>query len=195
MNGPIRVSDYAKMVGCTNQNIYKHLRNYAKELEGHVHETRRGKVLDEYAQEFLRSVMYPKELGDASLVEEINDLRRQLFLASQETTRLLKEVTVLTGERDKALLDAGEQQRLLEASTADLAAAKADAQAALREAAAVAERERLTQEALQEATERANATQNALDVEKTENEALRAKIEALESRTFLQRLFNLGVNR
>lgn len=179
MEGMIRVGDFAKKVGCTNQNIYKHLRTYAKELEGHVYEARRGKVLDEYAQEFIRSVMYPKELGEPSLVEEINSLRQQLFLASQETAKLVKEKTVLEAERDKALLDAGENQRLLQASTEDLTEAREEAQKALQEAAEAAEREK--------------ATLAALEAEKAENEALKAKYDALKKRNLLDRILNRGV--
>lgn len=175
----IRVRDFAKEVGCTPQNIYLHLKNYATELEGHTAKDRRGTLLDEYAQEFIRGVMYPKELGDNALMAEVNDLRGKLFVATQEVARLTTENTVLAGERDRALLDAGEQQRLLQASSEDLAAAREEAQKAIQEATEAAEREK--------------ATLAALEAEKAENEALKAKYDALKKRNLLDRIFNRGV--
>lgn len=116
--GLIRVRDFAKACGCTPQNIYGHLKTYAAELEGHTHQGkgRQGVFLDEYAQEFLRSVMYPKELGDNALMEEINMLRAQLLQMGVENTRLASKLASTEGERDRALLDAGQYQKALTAS-------------------------------------------------------------------------------
>ncbi len=114
----IRVRDFAENCGCTPQNIYLHLKNYSQELDGHTIQGkgRQGILLDEYAQEFLRSVMYPKELTDSAVAQEIEQLRKALALASQENARLLARALSAEAERDKALLDVGENQRLLMAS-------------------------------------------------------------------------------
>lgn len=123
----IRVSDFARKVGCSPQNIYKHVRNYAAELEGHLHGSRRGLLLDEYAQEFIRGVMYPKEVsGDTALREELEQLRSALFAASQENSRLAVALAQTEGERDKALLEAGQLQKLLTASQEAEEARKAE---------------------------------------------------------------------
>lgn len=116
--GLIRVSYFAKEVGCSPQNIYKHIRNYAQDLEGHLMESRRGLMLDEYAQEFIRGVMYPKELSaEASGIQaELEAMRRDYFQLGKEHAALASRLAQVEGERDRALLEAGENQRLLLAS-------------------------------------------------------------------------------
>lgn len=116
--GLIRVRDFAQACGCTPQNIYGHLKTYAADLEGHTFQGkgRQGVLLDEFAQDFLRSVMYPKELGDNALMEEINMLRGQLLQMGVENTRLASKLAATEGERDRALLDAGQFQKALTAS-------------------------------------------------------------------------------
>lgn len=118
VNGLIRVRDFAESCGCTPQNIYLHLKNYAAELEGHTIQGkgRQGILLDEYAQEYLRSIMYPKELGDNALMDEINKLRGAIVQASQENARLAARLAAAEGERDRAILESGQLQRLLTAS-------------------------------------------------------------------------------
>lgn len=129
----IRVSDFAKVVGCSPQNIYKHIRNYAQELEGHLVESRRGLMLDDYAQEFIRGVMYPKELSvEASGVQaELEALRKDYLDLGREHTAMAVKLAEIKGELDRATLEAGENQRLLlasreaeEAKTQELAEAK-----------------------------------------------------------------------
>ena len=102
-NGLIRVRDFAESCGCTPQNIYLHLKNYAAELEGHTIQGkgRQGILLDEYAQDFLRSIMYPKELSDNALMDEINKLRAVIVQASQENARLATMLAATEAERDK----------------------------------------------------------------------------------------------
>lgn len=114
----IRVRDFAQRCGCTPQNIYGHLKTYAAELEGHTHQGRgrQGIYLDPYACEFLRSVMYPKEVTDNALMDEINQLRQELMQAGMEITKLSTKLVNVEAERDRALLDAGNFHKQLKAA-------------------------------------------------------------------------------
>lgn len=113
----IRVSDFARKVGCSPQNIYKHVRNYAAELEGHLHGSRRGLMLDEHAQEFIRGVMYPKELvADTALREEVERLRAALFAASQESGKLAVELAETRADLERLQLEDEHTRKLLVAS-------------------------------------------------------------------------------
>ena len=132
----MKVRDFALLSGCTPQNVYGHLRTYAEELEGHLvkGKGRQGIYLDEFAQDFVRSVMYPKDLAPAAAAEEIEALRQQLLQLGLANTELASKLARTEGERDKAMLEAGESQRLLlvsreaeEAKAQELAAAQEQA--------------------------------------------------------------------
>lgn len=114
----VKVRDFAQRCGCTPQNVYGHLRTYAADLEGHTYQGkgRQGILLDDYAQEFLRSVMYPKDLSENVLQVQINELRGQLMQAETERMRLGSKLIQVEAERDRALIDAGQYQKLLTAS-------------------------------------------------------------------------------
>ena len=118
--GLVRVREFADECGCTPQNIYIHLKNYAAELEGHTHQGRRGLMLDEQAQEFLRSIMYPKELSTdktvAMLQEQVAELRASLFQMGQQNLELSSKLSEAEGARDRAVLDAAQFQKLLKAA-------------------------------------------------------------------------------
>lgn len=117
---PIRVREFAEKCGCSPQNVYLHLKNHAEELEGHLLKDRRGTLLDDYAQDFIRQAMYPKELSADNSVqkleEQVAELRTALFTAGQENLKLSSKLLETEGERDRALLDAGQYQKLLKAS-------------------------------------------------------------------------------
>lgn len=183
----IRVRDFAESCGCTPQNIYLHLKNYAQELEGHTVQGkgRQGILLDAVAQDFLRSVMYPKELGENPTAQENEKLRVALAQALQENARLLARAISAEGERDKALLDAGEHQRLLMASQAAQEAQEAeltrtkDNLAAMTIAAGEAKTEAITA--------RSEADQLHLELEQE-----RAANRALKGRNWWERLTRKG---
>lgn len=148
-DGLMRVRDFAAACGCTPQNIYGHLKTYASDLEGHTFQGkgRQGVLLDGYAMDFLRSIMYPKEISNSSLMDEINKLRAQLLQMGVENTRLASQLATTEGERDRAVLEAGQAQNLLQASNEqqeqqaqELAAARQEAQEAQDKAHAAEER-------------------------------------------------------
>ena len=113
----IKVREFAEECGCTPQNIYLHLKNYAAELEGHTQKGRRGLLLDEFACEFIRGAMYPKEISaDAAVMEELNRLRATVLQIGQENARLTGELAKAEAARDAALLESANNQRLLAAS-------------------------------------------------------------------------------
>lgn len=109
-----RIREFADECGCTPQNIYIHLETYREQLEGHVLKGSRGKVLDDYACEFLRSVMNPKELNaDNQLMEEVNKLRALLVEASTENSKLVSELSELKTEHYKLKQDFENKEKLL----------------------------------------------------------------------------------
>lgn len=145
--GLIRVREFADECGCTPQNIYLHLKNYAAELEGHTYKGRRGILLDAYAQDFIRQAMYPKELSTDNSVqklqEEVAELRGALFQANRQGMELAAKLAATEGERDRALIDAGQYQKLLSESTKEKEAREkelADARQQAQEEAEKAER-------------------------------------------------------
>lgn len=180
--GLIRVREFAEKCGCTPQNIYLHMKNYAAELEGHIHEGRRGQMLDAFAQDFIRDVMYPKELATDTTVqklqEEIAELRASLFQASTKSLELASRLAETEGERDRALLDAGQYQKLLVASQEAEAAQKAELIEANEKAAAAAER--------------AAELDRLLGEVQAERDAAVAKNNALKNRGLLARIFRKG---
>lgn len=213
--GLIRVREFAQNCGCTPQNIYGHLKTYAQELEGHTFQGkgRQGVLLDGYAQEFLRSIMYPKEIADNALMDEINKLRAQLLQMGVENTRLASQLAVTEGERDRAVLEAGQIQRALtatqeaeEAKAAELQElqhslddtkhrlqASEDAQRALEASRDEfkLQAEKSAQEASENAQEAANARLEAEDF-RSRLEAAEARERALKGRTWWERLTRKG---
>lgn len=194
--GLIRVRDFAQACGCTPQNIYGHLKSYAAELEGHTHQGRgrQGVLLDDFAQDFLRSVMYPKELGDNALMDEINQLRAALVQASQENSRLAVKLAATESERDRALLDAGQYQKALTASQEAEEARAAELQQAHEDYQQAAEAlEKMRDEAHMRLQEAQAAEERELEAKKRAEQA-EAKNAALMGRGLLARILNKGVD-
>lgn len=142
--GFIRVREFADQCGCTPQNVYKHIRNYKEDLDGHVYQDRRGLMLDEVAQDFIRNVMYPKELSTdttvANLQEEMAELRSAVMKLGQENLRMASELVHTQGERDRALFDLKHHQKLLQAAEDAEEAQKAEIEQITRAAAEAAQR-------------------------------------------------------
>ena len=117
--------------------------------------------------------MYPKELStEASRVmDDLNALRAEYLKLAAKHTELATQLAQTEGERDRALMEAGQSQKLLAASqeqqeqqAQDLAAARQEAQDALK--------------AAQEAQDRAHAAEE--------------RLEALRGRSWLERLMRKG---
>lgn len=183
----IRVRDFAKMCGCTPQNIYGHLKTYKEELDGHTFQGkgRQGVLLDEHAQGFLRSIMYPKELADNSLMEEIEELRKRILNLGLANTELASRLATTEGERDKAVYEAGHYQRALAASQEAEEAKEAE----LSEAKAAAAENALR--ASQEAQRAEEAIREAEDL-RSQLEASVAREKALKGRNWWERLTRKG---
>lgn len=109
-----RIREFADECGCTPQNIYIHLETYKEKLEGHIHKGSRGKVLDAYACQFLRTVMNPKEVNaETQLIEELNKLRALLVEASTKNSKLVEELSELKTEHYKLQQDFESKEKLL----------------------------------------------------------------------------------
>lgn len=180
--GLIRVRDFAKECGCTPQNIYKHIRNYATELDGHVLDSARGKLLDEFACDFIREAMYPRELDTGSevtkMAQELAELRAAFMKLGQENLRIASELLQTQGERDRALLDLQQHRKLLQAAEDAEEARQAELAKAHQDAA--------------DATEQAKAADARAEEQARRADAAEADNAALRGRGLLARIFRKG---
>lgn len=183
----VRVRDFAQRCGCTPQNIYGHLKTYAADLKGHTFQGkgRQGVLLDEFAQDFLKSVMYPKDLSENTLQIQINELRGQLMQAETEKLRLGSLLVQMEAERDRALIDNKQYQKLLKASEEaeeakdkELDQVKADKAAAVEEA--------------QNARKEVDQLHLDLEQEKALRAAAEAENQALKGRRLWERIIRKG---
>lgn len=184
--GLIRVREFAQNCGCTPQNIYGHLKTYAQEMEGHTFQGkgRQGVLLDGYAQEFIRGVMYPKELSaEASgVMDELNTLRGEFLRLGAKHAELAAKLAQTEGERDRALLDAGQFQKALAASKEEQEAKEAELQQAQEDYRQASEAlEQMRAEAAQRLQEAEAAEQRELEANRKAQE-LRSRLEAAEAR-------------
>lgn len=192
----ISLKDYAAQNNISYEAVRQQVVRYKDDLAGHVIRDGRQQLLDEEAVAFLDSKRQknPVAIIQMDKDEQIEALEEQVNQLLVKTAAQADRISELAEwKADNALLIAGaEQSRLaLQAAQAENDVLRRDydqTAEALDQARAEAAQHR--QKAV-EAADRAKATQDALDVERGENAALRAKIDALESRTFLQRLFNL----
>lgn len=205
--GLIRVRDFAKECGCTPQNIYKHIRNYATELDGHVLDSARGKLLDEFACDFIREAMYPRELDTGSevtkMAQELAELRAAFMKLGQENLRIASELLQTQGERDRALLDLQQHRKLLQAAEDAEEARQAELAKAHQEASEVARRAAENEKILEGFIQDAKAEIAALSEEKAladaraaeeakRADAAEADNAALKGRGLLARIFRKG---
>ena len=185
--GLIKVRDFAAAVGCTPQNIYKHIRKYREELGGHVIEGRRSLMLDEYACDFIREAMYPKEVSADDTVQrlqnELAEVRGALFQSMQKNMEQATEIMELTGERDKAVFEAGQYQKLLGESEAE----KAAKEAAIEEAKAI---EAMLQQERDDAAAQAAKEKAAREVAEAINREQAAELDRLRKRGLWARIRN-----
>lgn len=185
--GWMRVRDYARQNGCTPQNIYKHLRTYAEQLEGHTSQGpgRKGVLLDDFAQEFLRGVMYPKEVAAddtiTRLQAELDEARSALFAAMQEDMKHRTKIAQLEADNEKMSFELSANLKALAASNEERDAQAAELQQAVEErekAAAELEQMRVeAQKRRQEAEEAEERKMYALEAQRAAEDA-RAATEA-----------------
>lgn len=182
--GYIRVRDFAAENNCTPQNIYKHLRNpnYAAHLDGHTitGPGKQGVLLDDDAQAFLRTIMYPKVItvDNDAMAAELAEARHAMLQLGQENLRLASLLATTEGERDRALLDAGQYQKLLTASQETQEIQEAELAQARSEAATLAQE--------------AQTIREELERERALREAAEAREAALKKRSWWERLTRKG---
>ena len=182
--GYIRVRDFAAENNCTPQNIYKHLRNpnYAAQLEGHVitGPGKQGLLLDDEAQEFLRSIMYPKMItvDSDALAAEKAELRHAMLQLGQENLRLATQLTSVEGKLDRATLESGQLQKLLTASQEAEEAKEAELTQVRNDFA--------------ELTQEAQMIREELARERALREASESREAALKNRSWWERLTRKG---
>lgn len=206
-SAPIRVEEFAKMLGVTSNNIRKHIKKHYDELQEHIEviPNKGGTKLDDYAQNFIRGLLRdsPVVIEDSKtleLLEENNKLLHQLNELLIESTELK-----LAATRHLELQEAHEdlKQKLQEAEDRAInAEADADVQ---RETADNLHRDLIAtvreKEELQETNRKQGNLINRIDDELqkaatlnaqlTERaEQAEAELEALKNRSFWARLFN-----
>ena len=183
---PIRLEEFAKIVGTTPQNIRGHLKKYAAELAGHIERKPKkgGTYLDEFAQNFIRGNMRidPIQIDTArtmELLEENNKLLHQINELITESTELK-----LAATRHMELQQAHEdlQQQLDEATTTidNLSVQLETETTAAAELRTDYNKQKSLILRLTDELEKAAAVNAALQTENTE----------LKSRGFWKRLFN-----
>ena len=89
----ITIRDFANEKGCTVQNVYKLIKKYSSNLDGHVRKVGSKTFLDDYAQMFLSSYITPKSTvaSNNELMDEINRLRGLLSEADHKNSELIAQ--------------------------------------------------------------------------------------------------------
>lgn len=180
----ISLKDYAAQNNISYEAVRQQVVRYKDDLAGHVIRDGRQQLLDEEAVAFLdaKRQKNPVAIIQMDKDEQIEALEEQVKQLLIKTAAQADRISELAEwKADNALLIAGaEQSRLaLQAAQEENDVLRAEAAQRRQEAA--------------DAGIRATAIQNDLVAADAENEALRAKIEALSHRNFFQRLFNLEV--
>ena len=87
------IRDFANEKGCTVQNIYKLIKRYSSNLDGHIQKIGSKTFLDDYAQMFLSSYITPKSTvaSNNELMDEINRLRGLLSEADHKNSELIAQ--------------------------------------------------------------------------------------------------------
>lgn len=94
-----KIRAFAAECNCSPQNIYLHLKTYKEELDGHVFQAGRGKVLDDYACEFIRSIMNPKEVvADTELQQQLLKAQAVIMELTKERDDLLTNKALIESE-------------------------------------------------------------------------------------------------
>lgn len=115
----ISIREYALNHGCTVQNIYKHIKANQEALEGHIHKRGSKKFLDDFAQNYLETLITPKNIivqADEKAIQEINKLRAEIVALNQKIANLSEEKSNLYQE----LADFRQNQPLLENKNQEL---------------------------------------------------------------------------
>ena len=115
----ISIREFAVQHGCTAANIYKHIKAHSEELQDHVIKRGSKKFLDDFAQDYLSSLLTPKPtvtIADQELMDQINELRAKLFAMSEENKQLNND---LAAERTRNA-ELSSQQMLLEERSSTL---------------------------------------------------------------------------
>ena len=120
----IKLQDFAKQHGVTDRAIQKHLKKHEKELEGHFFRRGpNGTWLDEKAQEYIKSLMIIKPVGevvDNGLLLEIKELKDQLkqkeqYIIALEAGAIQKQELINKYEEEKCLIEEKTVERIHEA--------------------------------------------------------------------------------
>lgn len=87
------IRDFANEKGCTVQNVYKLIKRYSSNLDGHIQKIGSKTFLDDYAQMFLGSYITPKSTvaSNSELMDEINRLRGLLSEADHKNSELIAQ--------------------------------------------------------------------------------------------------------
>lgn len=128
----ITIRDFANEKGCTVQNVYKLIKRYSSNLDGHIQKIGSKTFLDDYAQMFLSSYITPKSTvaSNSEMMNEINRLRGLLSEADHKNSELIAQNSQLLLEAQNF----NSERLLLEKDINILEAAK---KSALDEAEAV----------------------------------------------------------
>ena len=185
----IKLSDFARQQGVTPRAVQKLLQKYEAEIEGHFERKgQNGTWFDDYAQEFLRSKMLQKPVvvydeTASPLLTENKELRDKLDKIRDELNETYK---ALVSEQSKfsdlqiQLAERTTEQKFLETSK----------EQAEKQAIELRKKNVELEVALFKAEEENKTLSDVVEINAQESE--RAKAEAAELRSELDRLKNRG---
>lgn len=115
----LSIAEYAKTRHISQTAIRRQLKTYAEELEGHIVETNRRKMLDDDAIAFLDSHRMPREViieqASSEAKKEVEDLKSKLDLMKDQIQLLQGRIISLQDEKMDLIADQTRNQLLLEA--------------------------------------------------------------------------------
>ena len=100
----IKIHDFAMQKGVTPNAIYKHIRNYKEQLQGHISKQgKSGTFLDEYAQEYISKLMIVNPVVISG--SGIRDLNEKYLKVVEELNQANKRIIELLDiKTDQAIL-------------------------------------------------------------------------------------------
>ena len=106
----LSIAEYVESRGVSQTAVRRQLKRYSEELDGHIHQGNRRKMLDDFAVDFLDSHRMTKEIiverTDYQAKIEIDDLKAEIEHKKDEISKLKDEVIFL----QKQYMELKEQQ-------------------------------------------------------------------------------------
>lgn len=128
----LSIAEYSKSRRVSQTAVRRQLKTYAAELEGHIIETVKCKMLDDEAVSILDSHRMPREIiieqAESEMKKELDDLRARLDLMKDraqdlqsQVMKLQDHIIALQNEKTDLLVDQTEKRLLIESKDKEAA--------------------------------------------------------------------------